>query len=300
MKKYKIAVLMTCYNRKKITIACLENLDKQSDSEMFDIDIFLVDDGSTDGTGRAVKARHPDAHVIQGDGSLFWCGGMRLAFGEALKHNYDFYLWLNDDTVLFPNAIRKLVDTYVDLHHRLKADAVVVGSLSDRVSNELTYGGSRFRSRWHKTQYEMIAPGQTPLPCDVFHGNCVLIHQRIAGAVGNMSGDYKHGPGDKDYALRVSRAGFSSWICPGFVGTCSRNHLLERWRKKDMTLSERIEALNHPVVLARVKDWVVFTKKYHKWVWPSIYLRSLIRLHFPRFYIFLKCSVRFQNRSHTC
>ena len=46
-----IAVLITCYNRKDKTLLCLESLFKQQGLGIdFSLAVFLVDDGSTDGT----------------------------------------------------------------------------------------------------------------------------------------------------------------------------------------------------------------------------------------------------------
>ena len=97
-----IAVVMACYNRKDLTIKCLEHLHAQSVllEKQASINGFLMDDGSTDGTTEAVRERFPSVEVLQGDGSLFWNGGMHAAFAEALKGDYDYYLWLNDDTFL--------------------------------------------------------------------------------------------------------------------------------------------------------------------------------------------------------
>ena len=56
--------------------------------------------------------------LLRGDGSLFWAGGMRLALGEALKGDYDYYVWLNDDTMLDPNAFKTLLGIHRDLSDR--------------------------------------------------------------------------------------------------------------------------------------------------------------------------------------
>ena len=42
--------------------------------------------------------RHPDVRLLRGNGQLYWNGGMRRAFGEAMAADYDYYLWMNDDT----------------------------------------------------------------------------------------------------------------------------------------------------------------------------------------------------------
>ncbi len=286
MNDNRIAVLMTCYNRKEKTIACLTRLNAQENIENNLIKVFLVDDGSTDGTRDAVMSQFSDVEIIEGDGNLFWCGGMRKAFGIALKQVFDFYLWLNDDTMLNKDALSILLKTYYLLKRKTGRDVIIVGSVRD--GSSLTYGGSLLGPWWNPTHYKMVEPSTVPQPCDLFHGNCVLISGQVSELTGNMSDLYIHGPGDKDYALRAAEKGFDSWICPGFIGTCSRNNLIERWKDKKLSIKERVDALNHPVVIARVKDWIVYSRKYHKILYPYFWALSTLRLQCPKLYLILK------------
>ena len=139
---------MTCHNRRDTTIACLDKLMSQEGSDGFNLQVYLVDDCFTDGTGEAVGMRFPRVKVLQGDGELFWCGGMRLAFGEALEENFDYCLWLNDDSMLFLSAVRTMVDTSRCVKIKMAQDVIVVGAMCDAKTGELTYGGSKRHSRW--------------------------------------------------------------------------------------------------------------------------------------------------------
>ena len=79
-----VAVLVTCFNRMQITLRCLRDLTKEPLSSTLSLSVYLVDDASTDGTREAVCSEFPAVHLLNGNGHLFWGGGMRLAFGEAL------------------------------------------------------------------------------------------------------------------------------------------------------------------------------------------------------------------------
>jgi GT2 family glycosyltransferase len=105
-----IAVLLTCFNRKDKTIACLKSLlltienYNHNATDKLNLSIFLTDDACTDGTAKAAKeiCQEEDIHIIKGNGNLYWAGGMRMAWNEALKHKqtWNFFLLLNDDTTL--------------------------------------------------------------------------------------------------------------------------------------------------------------------------------------------------------
>jgi glycosyltransferase involved in cell wall biosynthesis len=47
-----VFILIPVHNRKTITLACLEALEKNSDLERYQV--VVIDDGSTDGTGQAI------------------------------------------------------------------------------------------------------------------------------------------------------------------------------------------------------------------------------------------------------
>lgn len=85
-----IAVLLTVHDRKNKTLRCLENLYKQVLPNYLRLDIYLTDDGCTDGTPEAIKRQFPKVHIIKGDGNLFWNRGMYRAWEEAAKQDYNF------------------------------------------------------------------------------------------------------------------------------------------------------------------------------------------------------------------
>jgi GT2 family glycosyltransferase len=287
----RIAVLMTCHNRKTHTLECLKKLYAQDPMGNILLDIFLVDDGSKDGTTEAVAKIYPKVYRLAGNGNLYWCGGMRLAFSEALKSDYDYYWWLNDDTKIFADTLQKLINTENSVSDI--RDAIIVGSVSDTSGRHFTYGGSLFRrNRMNIPQFTPVTPGDTPYPCDIFNGNCVLIPRSVAQSVGNIRYGFVQGGGDRDYGLRASQLGFSSWVCPGYIGICDKNTLLEGWRKEGISLKERIKIVSHPVRVHRIHDWMRFTRYHCKVIWPLFWIRAYLRLWFPALWILIRLKLR--------
>ena len=97
-----IAVLMTVYNRREATLRCLSFLFANV-IPGFELEVFLVDDGCTDGTRDAIRDSFPQVTIIESEGNLFWNRGMYLAWSTALTCDPDYYLWLNDDSFLYEN-----------------------------------------------------------------------------------------------------------------------------------------------------------------------------------------------------
>ena len=227
----RLAVLITCHNRVENTLACLSRLMPQL--SLVD-KVFLVDDGSTDGTGARVRSAYPAVHVIDGDGSLYWAKGMRKAWEEAVeKDDWEAYLWLNDDTELNADAVEKMLA-------KNDGQSMVVGDLCDS-TGRLVYG--------------LNVDGWV-------NGNCVIVPRRIYETVGMICGGYRHAWADSDYALHAKRAGFAV-VGAGMVGKTEWHPL--RPDLSMMSLSQRWDSLFEPkgwnlhdLWLYRRRNWGIF------------------------------------------
>ncbi|MBE0446825.1 MAG: glycosyltransferase family 2 protein [Actinobacteria bacterium] len=272
-----IAILMTCHNRREETLGCLRRLFEQKLNPEVKLKVYLVDDGSIDATSEAVQASYPEVKVIKGDGSLYWGGGMRLAFAEALRNDYDYYLWLNDDTMLQPGAVGSLLSAHQSLANRGKSNSIVAGQAQDPITGALTYGGVIRPSRWWPLKFRPIEANGELQECETMDGNCVLIPREVAKLVGNLDKIFTHRSGDWDYGLRARMLGCSIWVMPGFVGTCTRNPESIHWMGTNLPLIERLKKVNHPKGIP-LRERMVYSKRhagpfwYLYWMAPYVYL----------------------------
>lgn len=157
----------------------------------------------------AVKNEFPDTTVLQGDGSLF-CG-MHLAFATAIGRSFDYYLWVNDDTMISDDAVSRLLSCA----ENLKNTGIIVGSIFDPVTGALTYGGVSRPIGWKRTHFERVAPRVSDaLTCETMNGNLVLIPSCIVVSIGNVDEKFPHSMGDYDYGLRARESGYSVWVAP--------------------------------------------------------------------------------------
>jgi GT2 family glycosyltransferase len=267
-----VAVLMTCHNRRETTLKCLKYVFEQSSQ----VTIYLVDDGSTDGTSDAVNQSYPEVNIIPGNGSLFWVGGMYLAFSEALNVGHDYYLWLNDDTLLEPHALTHLLSVHRQLEQQGQADSIVVGSTQDARTGKSTYGGAVQTRSWYSNKFEFVEPSAEIQPCDTFFGNCVLISNSVAQAVGNVDRAFIHTLGDLDYGLRARRLGYSSWVAPGYIATCSRNAVTGSWADLNLSVWQRFQKVTQ-IKGFPLRPWTVFTMRHSGVFWFLYWFLPYIR-----------------------
>lgn len=274
-----IAVLLTCYNRVKKTLLCLDALFAQTIPPGAGLSVFLVDDGSTDCTGDTVRDRFPQVQVINGDGSLFWNRGMHLAFGEALKDGFDHYLWLNDDITLREGAIENLLRTHRGLMLKGMEDSIIIASTRDPNTGEFNYGGYTQSGRINPLKLTLRPPADKPVRCDTFCGNCVLIPRSVVERVGNIDPVYKHRWGDVDYGLRAKKLGCEIWAAPGYLGDCESNPMADRWRDSQHALRDRVKEL-HSVKGLGKKDWWIFVRRHGGPLWLLSGIKPYLRILF--------------------
>jgi len=281
-----VTALLTAHNRREFTLQSLGSLFSQKGyGDTFNLSAVLVDDGSTDGTFDTVSKMFPQVVISKGNGSLFWCGGMCQAFSSASIFDTDFYLLLNDDTFLYPDAIENALDVYLSKSTDVKPEHVVVGSTRDPQTKILTYGGSIRVSNWHPFHYLHVTPQSTPQPCDTFNGNFVLIHRSVVKKIGFLDSRYTHQFGDTDYGLTAAKAGAELWVAPGFIGECKENDpITSAWDNAALPLKDRIKMFFN-VKGMPLKESLIFTRKHGGLLWPIIFLLPIVRgVFFPTRY----------------
>lgn len=106
-----LAVIIPTFNRKKHICNLLENLQDQKQLD-FQMQIFVIVDGSTDGTIEEINHRFPTTIIIQGDGNWWWTKSINAGLKSALKKNFTCFLLMNDDTLIQDNFIKNYTDQY--------------------------------------------------------------------------------------------------------------------------------------------------------------------------------------------
>lgn len=247
-----IAVLITCYNRKVNTIACLKSLFEAELPEKYSLKVFLVDDGSSDGTSNAVLVEFPDINIIYGSGSLYWNRGMHLAWKTARRvKDYDYYLWLNDDVIINDKGLFTILT-----NAREKPASIICGATqSAKELDIITYGGKNDRG-------ELIKPIGKPTPCKFINGNMVLIPREIVKSIGILDPFYPHAIGDYEYGLRAIKAGYQCYVSSDFTGFCENNPTLPKWCLSNVKLLERLKSLYSPLGNSHPYYFFIYECKY--------------------------------------
>lgn len=256
--RMRIAALMTCYNRVETTLSCLKHLFAARLPKDVVFDVWLNDDGCTDGTGEKCRAFFSekkrigwqgDGHILKGSGHDYWCGGMRRAWVAAIDSgmDYDGYLWLNDDTFLNEDAFAELL---------ISEEALVVGAISasDGVSD--TYGG-------YDAKGDVVKHNGTVQEVERVNGNVVWVPRKVFEKIGNFDSHWTHALGDGDYSLRVREAGMQILLTANFVGQCERNMKLADWVNPKASFLRRVKNLYSPLGYAEPPLWFRYCRRHY-------------------------------------
>ena len=268
-----VCVLMASHNRVERTLLSLESLGSQ------DVDVpltaVLLDDGSVDRTSTEVKSHFPWVLVIQGDGSLFWAASMARA--EAIAHslNPSYFMWLNDDVELAPNALNDLLA----LSQQKSNECIVIGQTVDPRDGGVTYGGS-VRAGWHPLRFTGVSSTATRR-IDVFNGNIVLVPERVARRIGGIDGSYAHAYADNDYALRARSLGVEIWQLGQPIGTCELNLIRSDIFNPSVPVRRRIALAADRKGLPPASQFRYY-RRHAGTFWLPLVVASYLRILFPR------------------
>jgi GT2 family glycosyltransferase len=203
-KKLPVYIIIPVHNRRAITLACLKNLQQIGGLDQYFV--VIIDDGSTDGTGDAIRSLYPQVIVLEGDGNLWWRGAISLGMNYAFEQGAAFFIWLNDDCQLSNNTLSHLVDFC-----QQQASAIVGCQGSELGgTGAIAFGGKR--KTWQGYRFMDLPFGET-VACDLLSGNLVCIPRIVVEKIGYPDPKLMpHYGGDSLYLIRAKKAGFQLFV----------------------------------------------------------------------------------------
>lgn len=177
------------------------------------LEVFLVDNASTDGTAEAVQAEFPQVKVIR--------NAQRLGFSTnnnlVLRQGQGRYLMLlNDDTLVLDGALDTLVG-FADLH----LDVAAFGAWL--LNPDGTYQQS-FAAFPHPLIEPFVSASQlasrrpspaVPFSVDIVSGACLMVSRAVIDKVGVLDTTFDPIYSEEfDWCYRIKQAGYGIYLVP--------------------------------------------------------------------------------------
>ena len=210
-----MAAVVPVFNRLETTRTFVEAFRRLDYSNRI---LVICDDGSTDGTGEYLRSQS-DVITVQGDGNLWWSGGTNAAIAAAMKHQPDYILTINDDSIFSPDYLTHLVNAALEHPNSLMASSLVQWQCPDRHwslgATYLNYGHVLYINDFFGALSSHVsALIASPFVVDTTPGNGVLYPVAAFEKIGLF--DVKWTPqyhGDTLLVHRAQKAGFPTRLC---------------------------------------------------------------------------------------
>jgi GT2 family glycosyltransferase len=209
-----VTIIVLNWNGLDDTLACLNSLT-QLDYSAFQI--VVVDNGSTDGSPNAIRKAYPDVMVFEIGENLGYVGGNNMGLDYACSVNSAYALLLNNDTVVTPDFLRRMVE--------FAESDPIIGIVGPTIyyaepANMIWAAGGKLDRRTGLTLLcgmDEIDHGQfgvEPRQVDFVTGCALLVKTAVVKDVGKLDSRFFAYFEENEWCSRISQAGYKIYHLP--------------------------------------------------------------------------------------
>jgi hypothetical protein len=233
-------------------------------------EIYVVDNGSVDGSGAAVREKFPEVRLIENQANL----GFAKANNQALRLCKGKYLLLlNPDTQMKDGTIETLV-SFMDSHSEAGiAGAQLLnsdGTKQNSIANFPSLATELLNKSLLKWLFPKRFPGKgrdslDPLEVDSVIGACMMVRREAMAQVGLLDEGYFLFMEETDWCYRFKRAGWKIYHVP-------RAHIFHLQGKSAEAAKERAKVEYYR------SRYLFFKKNRGSIEWAVLFMGLVIRL----------------------
>ena len=224
----RVSVIVVTWNARDFLRACLRSL--AAETPALSLDVHVVDNASTDGTGRMVEDEFPGVRLTKNPGNQGFARANNIALRRVLEEGRsDYILLLNADVAVLDRAVERLVE-YLDAHPGAgaagpalvlpggKLQAGVGGFLPSALSGlaYFLFLARVFPGTSEPLFIDQAAVGRSGKPKRVewLSGACLLVRRRTVERTGLLNEDFFFYLDDIDWGKRMGERGIALHYIP--------------------------------------------------------------------------------------
>ena len=292
----KLAIVLINWNSFELTKDTLESLQQTTYTNY---DCIVVDNGSVDGSGQALKLQFPNIILIESETNKGFTGGNNIGMDYALQHEYEYIMMLNNDVAVEPNFLEPLV-ARLDQNSTVGAVQPLIYFHHDR--NLIWNAGSTFNALLgicNTPDYNKNDPEHQfkykSKKIDWITGCAFMMRASVLKKVGLLKEAFFIYYEDVDLSFRIKQAGYILGYVPESViyHIAGMSHK-SKTKEKEGFVSPKVHYLNN-----RNRIW--FLKSHTPWwaiattfIYQFLYYLAVIfyfisRLRFNKLKAWLTC-----------
>lgn len=227
--KVTVFVIILNWNGKVDTLACLNSF-KTINKQGVDLQICVVDNGSTDDSAEVIRKNYPTVALVETGENLGFSGGNNAGIAYAMKEKADYIWLLNNDTVVDTNVLSFLT-VFEDPRVGACASKIYFASgheyhhdrynVSDRgkvfwyagglIDWQNMYASHRGVDEIDNGQYDNVV--ETPF----ITGCSFVVRADVISKIGVLDDRYYLYLEDLDWSIRIQKAGYKTVYAPTSV-----------------------------------------------------------------------------------
>ena len=207
-----IAIITLNWNRASDTLAFLDSARQQT---LQDVQLLVVDNGSTDHSVEQLGAFSPPVDLLINPTNLGFAKGMNYGIRRALEQGAEYMFIANNDTILAPDMLQRLIELAQQSHARIIAPVIFYASQPELIwsagahHNPLTL---EIIDVWRGKSLSNL--GNTPYPVEFITACGMLVSRTCFEEVGLFDERFFMYYEDSDFSLRVQATGGKILVDP--------------------------------------------------------------------------------------
>jgi GT2 family glycosyltransferase len=202
----ELVIIILNWNAASDTIRCVRHI---ASWQRLQPAVWVVDNGSTDGSAGAITRECPDVHLIRNSANLGFAGGNNRGIVEILSIGNSPILLLNNDAFIEEDDVIRLLDT-LQANQRIGFVGPLLFDAAQQ--DKLLSAGGKDPARYHQSHILELPLGDPVRIVECVPGTVVLARAEIFRTVSLLDEAYFFASEVADLCMQANHQGYLSVI----------------------------------------------------------------------------------------